>query len=179
MQSHRVPPRVFALFLLLILVGLIVGIVGGTSVYSSSPSNPPSSGAYNELHASAIVLVVAFILLIGAIAWTFAFMQFTIKSDRILLYAAAASIPFLIIRIIFNVLQTYQVDNSRFSSVMGSVAIYAVMAILMEFFVVLIYLAAGWKAPKIDREQVKVGLWNSNDQSQKAASIESEYKSLS
>ena len=158
MQRRRIDPRIFHVVLILIVVGLILSIVGGVDVYSST-SSPPSSSSFDYLRDAAIILVVAFTLLVLAVAWTFVNFSQTIKSDRILLYAVAASLPCLAVRDIFSILQAYQVDPSRFSSSTGSVVVYAFMAIFMEFVVVILYLGAGWLAPKINRTQVQAGNW--------------------
>ena len=134
----------------------------------SSATKHPSSSNYNELHASAILLTVAFGLLVVSVGWTFANVRQTIKSDRILLYAAALSLPFLAVRDIYNILQSFQVNTSLFNSIIGSVVVYAFMAIFMEFIVVILYLGAGWRAPKIDRELVKTGnLFGSKEKAQR------------
>ena len=160
MHRRRIDPRIFVIISILVLVALILSIVGGVSVYSAT-SQPPSSSAINYLHDGAIIMIVAFAILVFACLYTFINIRETIKSDRILLYAAATSLPFLLVRDIYNILQAFQVNPYLFNSSMGSVAVYGVMAILMEFIVVILYLGAGWRAPKIDRSLVQMGKWPS------------------
>ena len=163
MLRGRIDPRIFVLISILVVVGLILSIVGGVSVYSAT-NQPPSSSAIGYLHDGAIILIVAFAILVFACLYTFIYIRETIKTDRVLLYAAAASLPFLLVRDLYNILQAFRVDTYLFNSSMGSVAVYGVMAILMEFIVVILYLAAGWQAPKIDRGQVQMGIWLSMQQ---------------
>ena len=76
-------------------------------------------------------MIVAFIALAGCVVWTFVNFRETLKSDRILLYAAALSLPFLFVRDLYGILQAYQVNISLFNSISGSVVVYACMAILV------------------------------------------------
>jgi hypothetical protein len=63
----------------------------------------------------------------------------------------AFAMPFLIVRNVYALISVYSNEsNSQWNSVTGSAAVFACMALLMEYFVVAIYLYIGLR---ISRDQ--------------------------
>ena len=129
-----------------ILIGLILSIVGGTSSFSSN-------GTYTvkPLSKAGIILyIVAYAAEVFIAVHTFMLSQ-TVKSDNGLLLAVLAALPFVLVRLIYSALGVIA-HLHTFSSYNGSVAIFAVMAVLTEILVISFYLLAGWNAPvRIDQ----------------------------
>ena len=65
--------------------------------------------------------------------------------DKWLAWAVIIAIPFIFVRLIYSLISVFA-HNRHFNLLTGSVIIHVFMAILEEIAVVLIYLAAGWKA---------------------------------
>ena len=134
----------FRLLQLLITIGLILAIVGGTNstsstgVYTPQPTRMAGDGLYLvAFGARSFVGLVTLSSLSNAPA-----------EDRRLVWAVLAALPFIIVRIIYSLITVFT-SNSQFSLLTGSVIIHVFMAILEEMAVVVIYLAVGWLTPAL------------------------------
>lgn len=125
---------------LIITLGLILSIVGGTNSVSSSGTftvQPTSK-------AGLLLCAVGWVIL--TLRTIFTIPQFSSQtSEKHIAIAVIIALPFIAVRIIYSLLAVF-LHNHDFSLINGSVAIRVVMAVLEEFFVVVIYLAVGWKA---------------------------------
>lgn len=70
------------------------------------------------------------------------------SGEKRLLFAVLLAIPFLAVRLAYSALTTFHSD-STFNLVNGSVAAYAIMAVVMEFIIIFIYLGIGFVTPKV------------------------------
>lgn len=70
-----------------------------------------------------------------------------------ILKATLVAIPFLAVRIAYAYLSVFNAEGlqSKWDTLYGSVAAYAVMALLMEYIVVVIYLGVGIRIPRIKK----------------------------
>ena len=61
--------------------------------------------------------------------------------------------PFLAVRIAYAFLSVFDADGlqSKWDDLYGSVAVYVVMALIMEYIVVVIYLGVGIQIPPVKR----------------------------
>lgn len=152
-------PRLLALLGTVLLVGLILGAVGGSQY---SEKTPP--GSHNTLiQVSVILYLVGFAGECLVTLYSFANYRVIIPGDHRILIAVALSLPFLAVRIIYSLISVFG-DNPDFNSFSGSVIIFALMAVMEEFIIVILYLAAGLLAPKIQRHQVQPGLRKDENQ---------------
>lgn len=71
--------------------------------------------------------------------------------------------PFLFIRLLYSVISAFDNTSSVFNPITGSVIVLAVMAVIEEFIVVLLYLGAGFLISDIQHEQVQHGVLINND----------------
>ena len=96
--------------------------------------------------------VLLYVVAFGAICFvtflTLANISHIDAGERRLGFGVAIALPFLLIRLIYSVLSVFLHDH-HFNIFNGSVAVYAVMAVLMEFAVVLDYLFVGFWTPKL------------------------------
>lgn len=130
----------FRLLQLLISVGLILCIVGGTS-------STNSDGVYTPQTTTKVGIVLYLVGFIGLalIALVTAHKLANAPSDEKRLIAAVIiALPFILVRLIYAAISVF-LNNHHFNSVTGSIVILVVMAILEEMVVVTIYLAIGWK----------------------------------
>ncbi|KAL8829287.1 MAG: hypothetical protein Q9191_002096 [Dirinaria sp. TL-2023a] len=130
----------FRLLQTLITAGLILSIVGGTSSFSSNGTytvKPLSRVAiilYIIAYAAEVLLAVHTLLLAQAS-----------QGERILLLGVTAALPLILVRLIYSALGVIA-NLHTFSVFNGSVAAYAIMAVVPEIMVVAGYLLAGWKS---------------------------------
>ena len=134
---------------------MIIGIIGGTNSFSSQLKS--RQDAPTLLKASGIVFLVAFIILTGVALVTLSKIGSVIKGDRKLVFAVVTGEPFLLVRVIYILLVDFGTNPSLFSNTQGNVIVQAFMSVFEEFVVVMLYLAAGFFTPKIDRSQVRPG----------------------
>jgi hypothetical protein len=99
---------------------------------------------------------VGYVLEAGITAVLFRHFRGIIQGDETILIAVGASIPFLLVRLVYSLMVVFA-HNPDFNVLTGSVIIQAFMATLEEFIVVLLYVTAGLRAPKIRRSQIEMG----------------------
>lgn len=134
----------FRLLQTLIIVGLILSIVGGTSSFSSD-----GTFTVKPLSKIAIILyIVAYVTEVFIAGLTFISYQ-SARTERRLLLAVIAALPFIFIRLMYSVLGVIA-HLHAFSVFNGSVAAFALMAVVSELLVISMYLLAGWNAPVRD-----------------------------
>ena len=131
----------FRLIQLLISVGLILCIVGGTSSTSSTGKYVPQT--------TTKVGVVLYLLALVAIFFITVVVTQKLSNapsrDKWLAWAVIIAIPFVSVRLIYSLISVFA-HNRHFNLLTGSVVIHVFMALLEEMAVVVVYLAVGWKA---------------------------------
>jgi hypothetical protein len=145
MQS-RFPDRIFLGAHLIILVGLGLSIAGGIKAIPSNPAAEISSGVTLRKAAS-IMLLLGFLILTAATVRAFTMIRQAWSGDRLIIYAAALSLPFLFIRAMYYVVLTFDTKSAVFNAFKPNIFVQAFMQVLMEFVVFGLYLAAGLKSP--------------------------------
>lgn len=131
----------FRLLQTLIIVGLILSIVGGTSSFSSG-------GTYTVKPISKvgiILYIVAYAAEVMIAAHALRLLP-TGSGEKGLLFAVIAALPFLLVRLIYSALGVVGGIHT-FNNFSGSVAAFAIMAVLTEIIVIVIFLSAGWRMP--------------------------------
>jgi hypothetical protein len=122
-----------------ITVGLILSIVGGTSSVSSS-------GGYDarETSKAGVILYIVCYIAIGAttLLTLIDSCYLTTEESRIA-WAVVIAMPLILVRLIYSLLVTFDHSN-QFNLLSGSALIHALMAVLEEMIIVLIYLGIGW-----------------------------------
>ncbi|KAF2498019.1 hypothetical protein BU16DRAFT_443044, partial [Lophium mytilinum] len=137
----------FRLLQLLISIGLILCIVGGTSSTSSNGTYTVQS----ETKIGEILYVVALAALYIVAFITKSKMHNAPTSDNRLAWAVIIALPLITVRLLYSLISVFAHDK-HFSLLTGSVIIHVFMAILEEMVVVVIYLAFGWATPVLAAE---------------------------
>jgi hypothetical protein len=122
-----------------ITVGLILSIVGGTSSVSSS-------GVYDaqETSKAGIILYIVCYIAIGATALlTLINSCYLTTEESRIAWAVIIAMPLISVRLIYSLLVTFD-HSHQFNILSGSALIHALMAVLEEMLIVLIYLGIGW-----------------------------------
>ncbi|KAF4430049.1 hypothetical protein CGGC5_v008710 [Colletotrichum fructicola Nara gc5] len=133
----------FRIIQAVLFVGLILSIVGGTSMsYSSDGTYQPHA----ITKASILLYLAGFIAITAVIVVSrqaFTPLSQVPHIERRLLVAILLAWPFLLTRIICSILGTF-LHNKTFSMVRGDLGVYVTMAVLEEFVVIGIFLALGF-----------------------------------
>jgi hypothetical protein len=130
----------FRLLQLLITIGLVLCIVGGTSSTSSAGVYQP----HTTTKVGVVLYLIAFIAL-GLVAVVITYKLSNAPSDdKRLVWAVIIALPFILVRLIYSLTSVFS-HNRHFNLITGSVVIHVVMAVLEEMAVVFIYLGIGWK----------------------------------
>ena len=153
MPKQGLHPRVFDLMATPIMVAAILGIIAGTDSYSSNASDQATGKTLRR--AAVIIYVVFYVAQVALTFLTFSNAHQLMQGEYHLVIALAASTPFLACRLLYSVIGAFASQSSVFNPVTGSAVLMGIMAILMEFIVVTLYLLAGFRAPVIRRTQVQ------------------------
>jgi hypothetical protein len=130
----------FRLLQLLITIGLILCIVGGTSSYSSTGVYQPQA----TTKAGVVLYLIAFIVLVLIAAVVASKLSNAPSEDKRLVWAVIIALPFILVRIIYSLISVFS-HNRHFNLITGSIIIHVFMSVLEEMAVVIIYLVIGWK----------------------------------
>ncbi len=88
--------------------------------------------------------IVAYIALVVITILTTLHLSSVDIGDKRLDFAVILALPFILVRLAYSALAIFS-HHHEFNLISGSVAIQAIMSVLMEFIVVFIYLLVGWK----------------------------------
>ncbi|KAF2032367.1 hypothetical protein EK21DRAFT_110042 [Setomelanomma holmii] len=138
----------FRLLQLLITVGLILSIVGGTS------SNIQPNG-HIEVETTSKVGIILYIIAYVGLALVFAIsiprLHVVIGKERRVAVAIVLAMPFILVRLVYSACAVF-LHNHLFNMVTGSVVVLVVMDVAMEFIVVAIYILLGFAVDKVGRD---------------------------
>ncbi|KAH8895105.1 hypothetical protein GQ53DRAFT_779885 [Thozetella sp. PMI_491] len=152
-RSTLVNGRVLRIIQLVVIVGLVLGIVGGSELSSIvtdaySHPNPDGSISYNvpsESRAGTALMIVGFAFVVMLALYTGTQIRDAQAGEKRLLLAVAVAIPFVLVRLIFAAIGTLGSD-SNFRSFGGGpnyVHYYLGMAVIVEMIPVAIFEAVG------------------------------------
>ncbi|KAJ9130085.1 hypothetical protein NKR23_g12355 [Pleurostoma richardsiae] len=155
--SKILPPRFFNLLSITSLVGLIVGVVG--AILAVDDSTGASYSVNGEIQAALALFIAVFamtlycfILQCAATARSPA-RRSALGHETRILAAVGASIPFLLVRLVYAAIADYGSDPA-FNFFGGNVTINLCMGVLVEIIVTTICLTAGFLVPP-PADQVK------------------------
>ncbi|KAI9038963.1 uncharacterized protein KD926_010064 [Aspergillus affinis] len=137
----------------LLLVGaFILGIVGATSVPDSDFAGFTTTKVPSALVASVILDLIAFFSLAVCTVSLCFYTQCVPSAEKRLLMAAVASLPFLLVRVVYSAL-CVSLDNMALHWFKGCLLMFIGMAVVMEMLAVTTYTCAGlvpgcWRSRK-------------------------------
>lgn len=137
--------RPLALSRVPLIVGLILGIIGGSDESSGNSVSTMNSG--RTLVKAAIILFLAvyvFLALFHLLLWREA-QRIPANFRKLLAGISVALVP-LCVRIIYGLLSDFGPTN-KFSPIFGEWQFFVFMGLLMEYIVVVIYIVTGLSIP--------------------------------
>jgi hypothetical protein len=139
----------FRLVQLLITLGLILSIAGGSSG-SSSGTNQITVSTTTQV--GIILYIVAFAGLTYFLLLSSSYRSSVPIQERRSPVAVALAWPLILVRLVYSALAVF-LHDSNFSVIGGSIVLRVCMATLEEFIVVLDYLILGFSLRKLEPEQ--------------------------
>jgi hypothetical protein len=144
-----ITPQHLRLVQTLVLVGLILGIVGG-SKSSSSFQQTGTLQSNSESTAGLGVIIAGYAILCASTILIATQVNYAEAGERRLIAAVGLSLPFVLVRLIYSCIGTFGNDKN-FKPITGNVWIQLGMAVIMEMIVVLICEAVGFTLKKIPK----------------------------
>ena len=154
--KSAIPGTMLQLAFLPLTVALIISIVGSTKIFNNDPSS--RSDGYDFLKGGSILFLVTAIGIALLILYLFTKLSSIASGESRLLYAAIVAVPFIAVRIVYTliaVFSEYKGDFSAFSNTTDAVLFRGIMVVAMEVIVIIIYIAAGLTAQKLDKNAQK------------------------
>jgi hypothetical protein len=132
-------------------VALALTIAGASE---ASPDNSAStlSQALTLRKVASILFLVAAVAISGLMLLCAGQMRLIHPGDKIIVICALVAAPFLIVRIIYSILNGF-INNATFNYNAPSIYVEAFMQALMEFIVFALFAASGLIAPKIKSDE--------------------------
>ncbi|PIL26230.1 hypothetical protein GSI_11985 [Ganoderma sinense ZZ0214-1] len=167
-------PRTFRILQLVGTAAIVLLIIGAVLVDGAQSSTTELGIAAILRHAGGILFAVLYALIVALTAFCWVHRAQVLPYRRKLLLAITASLPFLLIRVLFTLLGSFAplpsssdaaegnmlppISGSTsasdspnplqpFSATSGSWVVYLLMSVLAEYVVVLIYMFAGLRLP--------------------------------
>jgi magnesium-transporting ATPase (P-type) len=130
------------------MVGFILAIIAGSDSSSTNPST--LKDAETDRKAGACILFVCAILISLIIFYMVMHISDVHHGDKIIVWCALLSVPFLLVRVIYIMLLAFDKD-SIFNPTHPNIYVQAFMQTFMEFVCFALYVTAGLFSPKIER----------------------------
>ncbi|KAI1501274.1 hypothetical protein F5X99DRAFT_383355 [Biscogniauxia marginata] len=135
--------RLLRLVQLVLLVGLILGAVGG----SSAGSNYAATGSYSQSttlsRAGTALMIAGYVLLVAATGVVAATQLSRVEAgERRVVLAVGLSLPFILVRLVYSAESVYS-GNPAFNLITGDRNILLGMAVIMEMIVVAVVEGVG------------------------------------
>ncbi|KAI1117350.1 hypothetical protein F5Y14DRAFT_448287 [Nemania sp. NC0429] len=147
--SELFSTKQFRLVQVLITVGLILSIVGGTSGSSSDDGQVMVSTVSK---VGIVLFIVAFVGITYFLVVSLGYRNTVPAQERRSSVAVAVAWPLILTRLVYSVLALF-LDNSTFSIIGGNVGVHAALAVVEEFLVVIDYLILGFSLRRLEPEQ--------------------------
>lgn len=145
-MTSRIPVRVFQFAHIVTIVGLALAIAGSVKAIPTHSASSVSDGVtYRK--AGTILLLIVYIASATITLLTLLRIRSAWEGDRKLVYAALASLPFLLIRVVYSMCVAFAYHSKTFNTQAPSVYAQAFMQIVMEFIIWSLFLAAGLVTP--------------------------------
>jgi hypothetical protein len=139
----------FRILQLIITLGLILSIAGGSS------GSVSADGTVTVATTSKVAIglyILAYVALALIVLLSLGKISSIPSGEKIVLVTVILAMPFILSRLAYSTLSVL-LHNHLFSIVSGSVVVHVAMAVVEEFIVVAMYLLLGFKVDKLDASQ--------------------------
>ena len=150
------PTTLKALYIHLVRIPFIAGIILVIIGTDASNATWSTTGIYpiNELTKIGFIIFIATFAVLVLMVFVFMPRRSQAEAPSRLLYdIIIASLPFMLVRIIYSLLITF-VDNAAFNPITGNVAARGFLATVEEMIITILYIYVGLKLPKLPKEVV-------------------------
>ncbi|KAI0133978.1 hypothetical protein BJ170DRAFT_575507 [Xylariales sp. AK1849] len=131
---------------ILVLVGLVLSIIGGTNV---SPAPDGTIAIQDTTKVGVLLYLVALSVITIMLLLSISHIASVPEKERLVPVAVGIAIPFILVRVIYSILAAF-LNNSTFSIVHGSVEVWTGMTVPEQFIVVIIYISLGFRLDQVD-----------------------------
>ncbi|KAL1894922.1 hypothetical protein Sste5346_005609 [Sporothrix stenoceras] len=153
--------RILRLLQLLVLVGLILSIVGGTSMSSTvgDELNKGETISYtvnSESKAGIALMIIGYVLLLLSALVISTKLGAIVDGEKRLLLAVFVVLPFVFVRLLYSILSAFDSSNANFRQFGGSTSAgYVVlgMCTVMEIISVIIFEVVGMTLPYVPHNE--------------------------
>lgn len=135
-----------------LIAGIILVIIG-TDI---SAGNWITTGAYTINHLTKIgtvIIVAAFAIIVLVVLVFIPRRAEAERSDALLFDMILLSLPLILIRLVYSLLIAF-VDDAAFNPLVGNAAAQGLLAVAEEVIVVILYIVAGFRIPKLPKNVV-------------------------
>ncbi|RFU80693.1 hypothetical protein TARUN_1517 [Trichoderma arundinaceum] len=139
----------FRLIQLLVTLGLILSIVGGTggSTSSNGSIEPATSSK-----VGIILYIVAFAGMLYILFVSYGYRALVLKQERRIILAIGIAVPFILTRLVYSAIAVF-VHSHTFSIVGGDVGVRVALAVIEEFFTTLDFIILGFSLRKLEVDE--------------------------
>ncbi|KAF8577591.1 hypothetical protein K439DRAFT_1655058 [Ramaria rubella] len=150
--------KVMRILRVVLVVGVILVIVGGTDTTPDNSASEQASG-HTLSRVGVILFVVGYIALFAINVLLWGARENIPSNHKKLLMSLSLALPFLAVRVLYSVLGAFA-SPSQWSPLTGNWRLYLFMGVIMEYIVVCIYVITGARLPlqEEDSQQVKAGV---------------------
>ncbi|KAL5518692.1 hypothetical protein ACEPAH_375 [Sanghuangporus vaninii] len=160
-ETHAIVTRARLRIVHLLITGAaVMFIIGATDATSDDASERSTGSTLRKV--GGILFLVAFLAIVSCIVVFWSAQFELLKYQKILLKGISCAVPFLAVRVLYSILSSFSPSSSfsslgtssestsglaMFNTITGRWQLFLVMGVLMEFFVVSIYLFFGLRLP--------------------------------
>jgi hypothetical protein len=139
----------FRLIQLLITLGLILSIAGGSSGNTNSDGKITVS---TTSKVGVVLFIVAYCALCMVCLVSMSSISYVPTFERRIAIGVIVALPFILVRLTYSALVVF-VHNHLFNIINGSVAVFVAMRVVEEFIVVFIYILLGFTLERLQPDQ--------------------------
>ncbi|GAB7366302.1 hypothetical protein MBLNU230_g8102t1 [Neophaeotheca triangularis] len=147
------PARLFRYINLATLADFILAIIGVVTALDDPYSVSQTSHTLRK--ASGTIFLVIFVLLAAVVFWALIGHCWVPLNETRLVHGATAALPFLLVRIVYNVVVVYSEPGGLFWWRHINIFAQAFMQFAMEVAVAAMYFQAGFRLPKVEKQEAK------------------------
>ncbi|KAL5535253.1 hypothetical protein ACEPAF_3347 [Sanghuangporus sanghuang] len=160
-ETHAIVTRARLRIVHLLMTGTaVMFIIGATDATSDDASERSTGSTLRKV--GGILFLVAFLTIVSCIVVFWSAQHELLKYQKILLKGISCAVPFLAVRVLYSILSSFSPSSSfsslgtssestsglaKFNTITGRWQLFLIMGVLMEFFVVSIYLFFGLRLP--------------------------------
>lgn len=142
------PEPPFKVVHLVTIIALILAIVGGVKEPRTAAAYAQPNTGKDLVEGASILFLLSYLCLLGSTLLAFHRIKHIDRSERKLVYAGVAALPFLFVRVLYTVLKAFDVSKDFYYR-NPNVYVEAFMQFAMEAIVVIMFITVGILTPRM------------------------------